>query len=104
MSLQNSQKQVDEWIGQFKEGYWKPTEQITALVEEVGELAREVNHCFGPKRKKSTEGIKEIGDEIGDVLFSLICIANALDIDLDEALQKAIDKKYKRDNKRFERK
>ncbi len=66
---------------------------IAILVEELGELAREINHCFGPKKKKSTEQTKEIGDEIADVIFSLTCLANSLNINLEECLQKNIEKK-----------
>lgn len=54
MPLKNYQKQVDQWTSQFKVPYWKPHEITVRLMEEVGELAREVNHRFGPKTKKST--------------------------------------------------
>ena len=54
MDLKNAQKQVDDWISQYVEGYWKPHEIMVRLLEESGELAREVNHRFGPKKKKST--------------------------------------------------
>ena len=104
MSLKDAQKKVDEWISQHKEGYWKPHELISRLTEEVGELAREVNHMHGPKRKKSSEETKEMADEMGDIIFGLCCLANSHDIDLDEAFERAINKCYGRDKDRFEKK
>jgi NTP pyrophosphatase (non-canonical NTP hydrolase) len=101
--FKEAQKEVDDWVKQFKMGYWRPLEQMTRLTEEVGELARELNHRFGPKRKKSTEELKEVGDEIADILFTVICIANALDIDIDEAFKKMMDKYNNRDATRYER-
>ena len=104
MALTEIQKQVDEWVHQFKIPYWQPLEILTRLTEETGELAREVNHRWGPKRKKSTEDVKELGDEIGDILFTLACLANSQKINLDEAFQRVMDKAYGRDNNRFEKK
>ena len=66
MSLQDTQKQVDDWIEQHKIEYFKPLEILARLTEETGELARELNHRFGPKKKKPAEEVKEVGDEIGD--------------------------------------
>jgi len=62
------------------------------VVEEVGELARLINHDYGPKKKKSTEAHQQMEDEIGDILYALSCLANTHNIDLDQALQKSIDK------------
>jgi NTP pyrophosphatase (non-canonical NTP hydrolase) len=104
MSLKEAQKDVDRWTGQFKPQYWPPLEQFARLVEEVGELGRELNHRFGSKKKKSTEKDKELGDEMADIVFTLACIANGQDIDLDKAWQKNIAKHYGRDNQRFQRK
>jgi len=104
MSLKEIQKQVDEWTGQYKIQYWQPHEILARLTEEVGELAREINDLYGPKKKKSTEDIKEMGDEIADIIFKLICLANSQDIDLDQAFKRVIDKCYKRDNDRYEKK
>ncbi len=96
--------QVDKWVSQYKIGYFKPLEILARLTEEVGELAREINHSFGPKKKKATEKDNEIGDEIGDIIFTLICLANSLKIDLDKSFKKVIKKLYKRDKNRFEKK
>src|SRR5699024_3806659 len=79
------QKRVDDYISQFKEGYFSPLSLTARLTEEAGELAREINHYYGEKPKKSTEASKTIDEEIGDILFVLICFANSLGIDLSEA-------------------
>jgi len=73
-------------------------------VKKVGELAREINHRHGPKKKKSSEEVKEIGDEIGDILFTITCLANSQGIDLDDVFKRAIDKFYNRDKSRWEKK
>ncbi len=104
MSMKDLQKQVDEWAQQFKTPYFQPLEIIARLAEETGELAREVNHCFGPKKKKSTEEVKEIGDELADIIFTVICMANRLNIDLDESFSRVMDKCYGRDKDRYEKK
>ena len=103
MSLKKIQKEVDDWIRQYPEGYWKPHEILARLAEETGEVAREVNHLFGPKKKKKDEGTTELGVEIADVIFSLCCLANSQKIDLDEAFGKVMDKCYGRDRDRFKR-
>ncbi|MBN1175917.1 nucleotide pyrophosphohydrolase [Candidatus Woesearchaeota archaeon] len=104
MTLKNMQQEVDEWIQLHKIGYWKPHEIMVRLMEETGELAREVNHMYGPKKKKSTEETQELGLEIGDILFTLSCLANSLEIDLETAFSKVMDKCYGRDKDRFEKK
>ena len=102
--MKKMQKQVDGWIKQTKVGYFKPLEALARLTEETGELAREINHTFGVKKKKLTEKDKEIADEMGDVVFTLICMANPLKIDLDKAFKKAMEKLNKRDKDRWEKK
>ncbi|OGV89463.1 nucleotide pyrophosphohydrolase [Microgenomates group bacterium RBG_19FT_COMBO_39_10] len=104
MSLATYQKEVNDWVNQFRIKYFQPLEILTRLVEEVGELARELNHRFGPKKKKVNEKNKEIGDEIADIIFTLICLANSLDIDLDKSFNKMMDKLNRRDRQRYERK
>ncbi|MFH1162196.1 MAG: nucleotide pyrophosphohydrolase [Candidatus Jorgensenbacteria bacterium] len=104
LRMKNIQKQVDEWVQHYKVPYWQPLEIMTRLTEEVGELAREINHRYGPKKKKTTENNSEIGDEIADVVYTLVCMANSLGIDLDESFQKMMDKLYARDKDRFEKK
>jgi len=101
--MKEIQKQVDEWVSQYKLGYFKPLEILAVLTEEVGELAREINHRFGPKQKKPTEETKEIGDEAAGILFALCCLANSLSIDLDEAFRRHMEKLRNRDDNRFEK-
>lgn len=104
MSLKDIQKEVDGWVNQYKIGYWKPLEILARLTEETGELAREINHIYGPKKKKEGENTKEMADEIADIIFTLSCLANSLNIDLDEAFKRIINKCYGRDKDRWEKK
>ncbi len=105
MSLKDYQKQVDEWISQYKDGYWTPLEILAHLTEEIGELAREINHRYGKKTKKDSETENTIEAEIADIIFVLICLANRENIDLDKELQKHMkEKEYGRDANRWERK
>ncbi len=104
MSLKQIQQDVDAWVQQFKVPYWQPLEIMTRLTEETGELAREVNHRWGPKKKKTVEEKKELEDEMGDIIFTLCCLANSQNIDLDEAWKRVMDKCYGRDKDRYEKK
>ncbi len=104
MSLKDVQKQVDNWVKQYTMGYWEPLEMLARLVEETGELAREFNHRFGPKRKKDREDKKELADEMADIIFTVACMANSMDIDLNEAFEKTMDKYNSRDGDRWEKK
>lgn len=104
MSLQKIQQTVHDWVSQYKIGYFKPLEILARLTEETGELARELNHRFGPKQKKSSEDHKELAEEMGDIIFTIACLANSLNIDLNEAFSRVMDKCYGRDNQRWEKK
>lgn len=101
--MEKIQRQVDEWTRQFKVPYWQPHEILARLMEEVGELAREINHHYGPKKKKASEDERHLGEEMGDIIFTLACLANSLKIDLDAGWKKVIDKCYGRDYERYER-
>ena len=98
------QERVDRYISQFKEGYFSPLSMMARMSEEVGELAREVNHHYGEKPKKSSEGEKSLEEELGDVLFVLSSFANSLDIDLSEAFDRSMTKIETRDKNRWTRK
>jgi NTP pyrophosphatase (non-canonical NTP hydrolase) len=102
-TLKDLQKQVDDYISQFKEGYFQPLSMLARMTEEVGELAREVNHQFGEKPKKKGEADNSIELELGDILFILICFANSQRIDLNEAFQKVMHKFNTRDANRWTR-
>ena len=104
MSFEQLQKEIDLWAQQFTVPYWKPHEIIVRLLEESGELAREVNHIYGPKKKKSTEENKEMGAEICDIFMNLICLANSQEIKLDDHWKDLINKLNNRDSLRFEKK
>lgn len=95
------QRRVDRWIGQFAEGYFPPEIMVMRLAEELGELAREVNHVYGPKRKKPSEAPGSVAMELGDLLFVLVSFANALDLDLEEAFVRVMDKFETRDSDRW---
>ena len=101
MSLKDAQQRVDAWISQFEEGYFHPLTNMARLSEEVGELAREVNHRFGQKTKKRDEPDGDLAMEMADILFVLICMANREGIDLDAAFQKMMEKVETRDEARW---
>lgn len=104
MSLRQSQDRVDGWIRQFEEGYFHPLTNMARLTEEVGELAREINHRYGQKTKKREEPDADLGMEMADILFVLICMANREGIDLQEAFERMMDKVEARDGNRWTRK
>src|SRR5699024_12627192 len=97
-------KRVDDYISQFKEGYFSPLSLTARLTQEAGELAREINHYYGEIPKKSTDASKTIVEEIGDILFVLICFANSLGIDLSEAFARSMTQIKSRDKDRVTRK
>ncbi|MFC4322674.1 nucleotide pyrophosphohydrolase [Litchfieldia salsa] len=100
-TMKQLQQDVDIYIGQFKEGYFSPLAMMARMTEELGELAREVNHYYGEKPKKATEETKSIEEEAGDVLFVLICLANSLNIDLEQAHEIVMKKFNTRDKNRW---
>jgi NTP pyrophosphatase (non-canonical NTP hydrolase) len=104
MSLSDAQRRVDGWIAQFEEGYFHPLTNLARLTEEVGELAREVNHRFGQKTKKKHEAEGDLAMEMADILFVLICMANREGIDLQRAFDRMMDKVERRDAERWTRK
>ena len=104
MELKDAQARVDAWISQFEEGYWPPLVNLARLVEEVGELARELNHRFGAKTKRSDEPEQDLALELADILFVLLVMANEQKIDLSEALERVLEKYRVRDSDRWTRK
>jgi NTP pyrophosphatase (non-canonical NTP hydrolase) len=103
VTIKEAQTAVDDWISQFEEGYFAPLAMVARLSEELGELAREVNHSYGPKPKKPSEAAGSVAEEMGDLLFVLISFANSLGIDLDEAFTRVMDKYQQRDGARWTR-
>lgn len=104
MPFHDAQTRVDAWISRFEEGYFDPLTNLARLAEEVGELAREVNHRFGRKTKKPDEPEGDMAMEMADILFVLICMANREGIDLDEAFGRMMAKVETRDENRWTRK
>jgi NTP pyrophosphatase (non-canonical NTP hydrolase) len=104
MSFAPIQKDVDRYISQFKEGYFPPLSMLARLTEELGELARAVSHHAGFKKPKPGEELGDVADELCDLIFVAVCLANSLDIDLDAAFARAMQKYYVRDKDRWTRK
>ncbi len=102
-TIKQLQEEVDTYIGQFKEGYFSPLAMLARMTEELGELSREVNHYYGEKPKKASEKENTIEEELGDMLFVLICFANSLNIDLEEAHNRVMEKFNTRDKNRWTR-
>jgi NTP pyrophosphatase (non-canonical NTP hydrolase) len=104
VTLSAAQQRVDDWISQYEEGYFHPLTNLARLAEEVGELAREINHRFGQKTKKPEEPEGDLGMEMADILFVLVCMANREGIDLQEAFDRMMTKVESRDEDRWTRK
>ncbi|WP_081841092.1 nucleotide pyrophosphohydrolase [Alicyclobacillus macrosporangiidus] len=103
LTVRGMQEEVDAYIRQFKEGYFTPMTLVVRLAEELGELAREVNHLHGEKPKKPDEPEGSIALELGDLLFVITCLANRLGIDLEQAFTGVMDKFRTRDRDRWTR-
>lgn len=103
-TLTSIQQEIDDYINQYKVGYFGPLTQMARLTEELGELAREVTHCYGEKEKKSTEASASVEEELGDLVIAAIIMANSLNIDLSQVIETNMIKFRQRDKYRFERK
>lgn len=101
--MEKYQKQIDVWFKEQKWEYWNPLAIVARLYEEGGEFARLVNHVYGPKKKKLDEHAQNMEEEIGDIIYTLICFANSHNINLDDAIQKSIDKVIVRDKDRYKK-
>ncbi len=97
MSIEEAQKTVHEWIKTVGVRYFNELTNMAMLTEEVGEVARIIARRYGEQSEKESDKAKDLGDEMADVLFVLICLANQTGINLTEALQKNLDKKTNRD-------
>lgn len=100
MTIKQSQKIVDDWIKTKGVRYFNELTNTAILMEEVGEVARIMARTYGEQSSKAGESKADLADELADVLFVIICLANQTGIDLTDALQKNIGKKNKRDGKR----
>ncbi len=100
MTIQEAQKIVDEWINTTGVRYFDELTNTAILMEEVGEVARIMARRYGEQSEKESDKNKDLGDEMADVLWVLVCLANQTGIDLTEAFKKNMDKKSIRDKDR----
>lgn len=100
LTIKEAQKTIDNWIKTFGVRYYSELTNMAILTEEVGEVARIISRKYGEQSFKVSDKEKDLADELADVLFVLICLANQTGIDLTEALEKNLLKKTKRDKKR----
>ncbi len=100
ITINEAQKQVDNWIKTYGVRYFSELTNMAILTEEVGELARIMSRKFGDQSFKKSEEKYDLGDEMADVLWVLICLANQTGIDLNEAFIKNMEKKTNRDKER----
>lgn len=100
LTIKEAQQIVDEWIKTVGVRYFSELSQLAQLVEEVGEVARVISRTCGEQSFKKSEKDKELADELADVLFVIICLANQTGIDLTEAFKKNMEKKTSRDKNR----
>lgn len=97
MTIEEAQRLVDEWINSTGVRYFNELTNMAMLTEEVGEVARIIARRYGEQSEKESDKDKDLGDEMADVLFVLLCLANQTGVDLTEALQKNLEKKTARD-------
>jgi NTP pyrophosphatase (non-canonical NTP hydrolase) len=100
MTLQDAQKTVDDWIKTYGVRYYNELTNMAILTEEVGELARIISRTYGEQSFKESDKNRDPGEEMADILFVLICLANQTGVDLTQKLQESLDKKTKRDSER----
>ena len=100
LTIAAAQKIVDDWINEYGVRYFDELTNTAMLMEEVGEVARIMARRYGEQSEKESDKNKDLGDEMADVLFVLICLANQTGIDLEEAMRKNLEKKTNRDTTR----
>lgn len=100
MEISQLQKKVDDWIKKYGVRYFDEMTNTAMLMEEVGEVARIMARRYGEQSEKESDKDKDLGEELADVLFVLVCLANQTGINLDEAIQKNFEKKTQRDSTR----
>lgn len=100
MDIKNSQKEVDDWIKAHGVRYFNELTNMAQLTEEVGEVARIIARRYGEQSEKESDKDKDLGEELADVMFVVLCLANQTGINLQEAFDKKMDKKTKRDHDR----
>ena len=102
MTISNAQQQVDEWIKTVGVRYFSELTNMAMLTEEVGEVARIIARRYGEQSEKESDKNKDLGDEMADILFVLICLANQTGVDLTKAFEQNLLKKTNRDKDRHQ--
>lgn len=102
MELQKAQQEVDDWIKQHGVRYFNELTNMAQLTEEVGEVARIIARRYGEQSEKPSDKDKDLGEELADVLFVVLCLANQTGVDLQEAFDRKLEIKTKRDHKRHQ--
>ena len=100
MNLQNAQETVDQWIKTHGVRYFNELTNMAQLTEEVGEVARIIARRYGEQSEKESDKNKDLGEELADVIFVVLCLANQTEVDLQDAFDKKLDLKTKRDHNR----
>ncbi len=100
MNLANAQQAVDDWISQHGVRYFNELTNMAQLTEEVGEVARIIARRYGEQSEKPSDADKDLGEELADVVFVVLCLANQTGIDLEQAFNKKLDLKTQRDHDR----
>ncbi|CAM1360713.1 conserved hypothetical protein [Tenacibaculum litoreum] len=100
MNIQDAQKQVDDWIKNHGVRYFNELTNMAQLTEEVGEVARIIARRYGEQSEKESDKNKDLGEELADVMFVVLCLANQTGVNLQEAFDKKLDIKTKRDHDR----
>ena len=100
MNIQNAQESVDKWIKAHGVRYFNELTNMAQLTEEVGEVARIISRRYGEQSEKQTDKNKDLGEELADVLFVVLCLANQTGIDLNDAFYKKLKLKTERDHNR----
>ncbi|MEN8775496.1 MAG: nucleotide pyrophosphohydrolase [Polaribacter sp.] len=102
MNIENAQKQVDDWIKNHGVRYFNELTNMAQLTEEVGEVARIIARRYGEQSEKESDKNKDLGEELADVVFVVLCLANQTGINLQDAFEKKLDVKTKRDHNRHQ--
>ena len=100
MDIKNAQKAVDSWIQEHGVRYFNELTNMAQLTEEVGEVARIIARRYGEQSEKESDKNKDLGEELADVVFVVLCLANQTGIDLEKAFSKKLELKTKRDHDR----
>ncbi|MFT6843709.1 MAG: NTP pyrophosphatase (non-canonical NTP hydrolase), partial [Psychroserpens sp.] len=100
MNIENAQTQVDDWIQEHGVRYFNELTNMAQLTEEVGEVARIIARRYGEQSEKESDKNKDLGEELADVMFVVLCLANQTGINLQDAFEKKLDIKTKRDHDR----